>query len=90
MDFGWTMSEGYAALYERPFQWVRDHVYGIYMNTPRGHRSKPRRKHWWRHARPYPEMRQALDTVPRYIGTPALPSTACSSGLMLESAPTLR
>ena len=70
VDFGWTMSEGYAALYERPFQWVRDHVYGIYMNTPRGHRSKPRRKHWWRHARPYPEMRQALDTVPRYIGTP--------------------
>ncbi len=70
VDFGWTMSEGDAALYERPFQWVRDHVYGIYMNTPRGHRSKPRRKHWWRHARPYPKMRQALDTVPRYIGTP--------------------
>ena len=70
VDFGWTTSEGDAALYEEPFRWVRDHVYEIYMDTPRGHRSKPRRKHWWRHARPYPEMRQALDTVPRYIGTP--------------------
>ena len=70
VDFGWTMSDGDAALYEEPFRWVRDHVYEIYMDTPRGHRSKPRRKHWWRHARPYPEMRQALDTVPRYIGTP--------------------
>ena len=39
------------------------------MNKPRGHRSKPRRKHWWRHARPFPEMRQALDTVPRCVGT---------------------
>ena len=70
IDFGWTMSEGDAALYEEPFRWVRDHVRQIYMDTPRGQRSKPRRQHWWRHARPYPEMRQALDTVPRYIGTP--------------------
>ena len=70
IDFGWTMSEGDAALYEEPFRWVRDHVYHVYMDTPRGQRSKPRRQHWWRHARPYPEMRQALDTVPRYIATP--------------------
>ena len=70
IDFGWTMSEGDAALYEEPFRWVRDHVRQIYMDMPRGQRSKPRRQHWWRHARPYPEMRQALDTVSRYIGTP--------------------
>ena len=70
IDFGWTMSEGDAALYEEPFRWVRGHVRQIYMDTPRGQRSKPRRQHWWRHARPYPEMRQALDTVSRYIGTP--------------------
>ena len=70
IDFRWTMSEGDAALYEEPFRWVRDHVRQIYMDTPRGQRSKPRRQHWWRHARPYPEMRQALDTLSRYIGTP--------------------
>ena len=70
IDFGWTMSEGDAALYEEPFRWVRDRVYQKFMDKLRGQRSKPRRRHWWRHARPYPEMRRALDTVPRYIGTP--------------------
>ncbi len=69
VDFGWTMAECDAALYEEPFRWVQDHVYDVYMSKPRGHRSKPRRKHWWRHARPFPEMRQALDTVTRCVGT---------------------
>ena len=70
IDFGWTMSESDAALYEEPFQWVRERVYQIFMDTPRGSRSKPRRQHWWRHARPYPAMRQALDRLTRYIITP--------------------
>ena len=70
VDFGWTMSESDAALYEEPFRWVRERVYQIYMDTPRGRRSKPRRQHWWRHARPYPAMRRALDGLPRYIATP--------------------
>ena len=72
IDFGWTMSESDAALYQEPFQWVRERVYPIYIDTPRGSRSKPRRQHWWRHARPYPEMRQALDGLPRYIATPTV------------------
>ena len=70
IDFGWTMSESDAALYEEPFRWVRERVYQIFMDTPRGSRSKPRRQHWWRHARPYPAMRQALDGLTRYIITP--------------------
>ena len=72
VDFGWTMSESAAALYEQPFRWVRERVYQVFMDTPRGQRSKPRRKHWWRHARPYPEMRQALDTLSRFIATPTV------------------
>ena len=72
VDFGWTMSENDAALYEDPFRWVRERVYQVFMDTPRGRRSKPRRKHWWRHARPYPEMRQALDTLSRFIATPTV------------------
>ena len=72
VDFGWTMSENAAALYEEPFRWVRERVYQVFMDTPRGHRSKPRRKHWWRHSRPYPEMRQALDTLSRFIATPTV------------------
>ena len=72
VDFGWTMSERDAALYEEPFRRVRERVYRIYIQTPRGHRSKPRRQHWWRHARPYPEMRKALDGRARYIATARL------------------
>ena len=70
VDFGWTMSENAAALYEEPFRWARERVYQVFMDSPRGQRSKPRRKHWWRHARPYPEMRQGLETLSRYILTP--------------------
>ena len=72
VDFGWAMPEREAALFEEPFRWVRDRVYQVYMATPRGQRSKPRRQHWWRHARPYPEMRQAIDGLSRYVGTPRL------------------
>ena len=72
VDFGWTMSESDAALYEEPFRWIQERVYPIYAATPRGRRSKPRRKHWWRHARPYPEMRQALAGLSRFIATPAV------------------
>ena len=70
IDFGWTMSESDAALYEEPFRWVRERVYQIFVDTPRGSRSKPRRQHWWRHARPYPAMRRALEGPSRYIATP--------------------
>ena len=69
VDFGWTMSENDAALYEEPFRLVRERVYQIFMDAPHGRRSKPRRKHWWCHARPYPEMRQALGDLSRYIAT---------------------
>ena len=27
VDFGWTMSDADAALYEEPFRWVKEHVY---------------------------------------------------------------
>ncbi len=68
IDFGWMMSESDAALYEKPFQWVKERVYPTYANTVTGRR-KPRRRHWWRHARPYPEMRSALSGLSRYIAT---------------------
>ena len=69
VDFGWTMSENDAALYEEPFRLVRERVYQLFMDAPRGRRSKPRRKYWWCHARPYPEMRQALGDLARCIAT---------------------
>ena len=29
IDFGWTMSEADAALYEEPFRWIQEHVYPL-------------------------------------------------------------
>ena len=68
IDFGWTMSESDAALYEEPFRWVQERVYPTYADSVKGQR-KPRRKSWWRHARPYPEMQRALSGLSRYIAT---------------------
>jgi hypothetical protein len=65
VDFGTKMSEGDAALYEAPFEFVQQYV-------------KPDRKnntdrivavHWWLHGRPRIAMRAALTALPRYFVT---------------------
>ena len=66
VDFGWTMSESEAALYEAPFQWIKERVYPMRQRN----RTKANRSHWWRHTRPRPGMWDALDGLPRYIATP--------------------
>ena len=66
IDFGWTMSEIEAALYEAPFQWTQQHVYPARQNNRRhAYRIK-----WWRHVEPRPGMWRALDGLSRYIVTP--------------------
>ena len=65
IDFGWTMSDSDAALYEEPFRWVRDHVYPV----RQGNRNEATRLHWWRHERPRPTMWQALTGLSRYVVT---------------------
>jgi type II restriction/modification system DNA methylase subunit YeeA len=66
IDFGTTMSEADAALYEAPFQYVVQHV--------KPEREKNNReayqKYWWRHGEPRIAMRAALKGLPRYIATP--------------------
>ena len=68
IDFGWTMSEAEAALFERPFQHIVEHV-------------KPRRKvnkreayakYWWRHVEPRQGMWSAIGSARRYIVTPTV------------------
>ena len=68
VDFGLSMEEGDAALYEGPFQHVRHHV------RPAWKRQRPagRRKGWWLHHRPRPMMWKALDELSRYIVTPRI------------------
>ena len=66
VDFGWTMSESEAALYEAPFQWINERVYPMRQRN----RTEANRTHWWRHTRPRPGMWQGLDGLSRYIATP--------------------
>ncbi|MCL4296531.1 MAG: class I SAM-dependent DNA methyltransferase [Anaerolineae bacterium] len=60
IDFGINMDINDAAMYEIPFEHVKEHV-------------EPKRKHiqkWWIHERPRPEMRDAIAQIERYIVTP--------------------
>ena len=68
VDFGWEMPESEAALYEIPFQHVREHVW------PKRQRNRSRavKKFWWRHERPRPQMWSALEDLPRFIATPCV------------------
>ena len=66
VDFGWTMSEGDAALYEEPFRWVRECVYPMRQKNRRA----AYRENWWRHVEPRQGMWRALDGLSRYIATP--------------------
>jgi type II restriction/modification system DNA methylase subunit YeeA len=63
IDFGPYRTEAEAAAYERPFEYVRSHVFSA--------RSAPRRgRHeWWLHERPRPDMREATAPLSRFIVT---------------------
>ena len=65
VDFGWTISEGDAALYEEPFRWVQEQVYPKRQEN----RREAYRVYWWRHVEPRQGMWQALDVLSRYVGT---------------------
>jgi len=63
IDFGVDMSLEEAALYEAPFEYVKEHV------KPIRDKSRTTIDEWWIHERPRTEMRQALAPLSRYIGT---------------------
>ena len=65
VDFGWTMSEGDAALYEEPFRWVKEHVLPMRQQNRRA----AYREYWWRHVEPRQGMWGALAGLVRYIAT---------------------
>lgn len=68
VDFGVNMSEEEAALYEVPFEYVRQHV--------KPARDKVRRDRyrnfWWLHAEPVQGMRRAIAPLSRFIVTPTV------------------
>ena len=62
IDFGTSMPLEEAALYEAPFEYVREHV------KPQRERSRSTIAEWWLHERRREDMRQALDGLDRYHG----------------------
>ncbi len=68
VDFGPSMSEADAALYEAPFTYIAERVKPV----RRRNRDPKLRDFWWRHERPRPEMWRALEGLSRYIATPTM------------------
>lgn len=68
IDFGVDVTEEHAALYEMPFEYVREHVESERANNNR----ESYRLKWWIHGEPRPELRTALAKLKRYIATPAV------------------
>ena len=66
IDFGTDRTEAEAALYEIPFEHLRQHVFDERQkNNREGYRAK-----WWLHGEARPDMREALTGLTRFIATP--------------------
>jgi hypothetical protein len=68
IDFGVDMSEAEAALYEAPFEYVREHVRPERVGNKRAAYAE----RWWLHVEARSGMRKALARLPRYLATPNL------------------
>ena len=68
VDFGWSMTEADAALYEAPFAQVKEHIWPMRQRN----RRELYRVHWWRHVEPRQGMWRALDGMARFIATPTV------------------
>jgi type II restriction/modification system DNA methylase subunit YeeA len=65
IDFGWEMSEREAALYDGPFQHIKENVFP----ERSGNRREAYKLSWWRHVEPRPALRTAMRNSPRYVAT---------------------
>lgn len=74
IDFGDKMNESEASLYEKPFQWVVEHVKPSRLRkNDKGEfevRRTNHRKYWWRYGESRPAMRNALQGLRRFIVAP--------------------
>jgi type II restriction/modification system DNA methylase subunit YeeA len=83
IDFGTEMPEADAALYEAPFEYVREHVYPVRLQNNR----QAYRRSWWRHGEPRIAMRHALSKVRRYIATPHVAKHRIFAWLSIDILP---
>jgi hypothetical protein len=68
VDFGVDMPINEAALYEAPFEYVKEQVEPVRANNRRAAYAEK----WWLHVEPRSGMRKALVGLPRFIGTPTV------------------
>jgi type II restriction/modification system DNA methylase subunit YeeA len=64
IDFA-ELPEAQAALYEAPFEYVREHVLPVRSSN----RRERRRLFWWQHSETVPGIRNATAGLPRFIAT---------------------
>ena len=84
IDFGVDMSEEDAALYEMPFEYIRQNVRKYRANALSGDRTGVA---WWRHQRSRPELRMALKKINRYIITTRVSKHRLFAWLGTETLP---
>jgi type II restriction/modification system DNA methylase subunit YeeA len=83
IDFGVDMPEEEAALYEMPFEYLREHVWAKRLeNNREGYRVK-----WWIHGEPRPDFRAATAKFNRYIITPRVSKHRLFAWLGAETVP---
>jgi type II restriction/modification system DNA methylase subunit YeeA len=83
VDFGWTMSEREAALYEAPFAYIAEHVKPVRI----ANRRQAYADFWWRHVEPRQGLWQALQGLPRFLGTPRVAKHRLFAWLDLRTLP---
>ncbi|MET8229070.1 DNA methyltransferase [Micromonospora sp. NPDC005298] len=66
IDFGEDMSLEEAALYEKPFEYVKAHVFPKRADN----RREAYAQRWWIHAESRPAMRRSFGSLARYLATP--------------------
>lgn len=66
IDFGVSMSEQDAAMYERPFQHALEHIKPVRV----GKREEKANEKWWLHQRSRPDLRKTIKPFDRFICTP--------------------
>ena len=67
IDFGTELPEAAAALYEKPFQYILEHVKPERLTNHR----EAYRRYWWRHGEPRIAMRAKISPIERFAATSA-------------------
>lgn len=92
VDFGTTMSETNAALYEAPFEYALKYVKPsrLRLNEQGGFevRRENHRQYWWRYGESRPGLRLRISDLARYIATPEVAKHRFFSFLELSEIPT--